>query len=86
MIFRQALIGKLSPVGDNAAMEESNDPIGVGEAAEIIGLDRARIKRLLAARRLRGKKVAGRWLIRRADAEKFRDIDRPPGRPKKVAS
>lgn len=63
------------------------DAISVTRAAEIIGCTTGRVRQLLRAEELRGKKLGPRaWLVSRVDAEKLADAPAPTGRPRKKAS
>lgn len=62
----------------------------LAEAAREIGLDRERLRQLIASGRLPAYKLGGKfWMVRRADVERFKLQDRhigwPKGKPRKAA-
>jgi excisionase family DNA binding protein len=59
----------------------SSDLLGVPEAAQELKVSPARVRELLAHGALPGEKLAGRWLLRRADVHARRGDPTPPGRP-----
>jgi excisionase family DNA binding protein len=56
------------------------DYITTPEAARVIGVNGRRVRQLIQEGRLAGKRVGRDWLVERADAERYRDSDRTPGR------
>ncbi len=50
------------------------------EAAERLGLDGSRVRRLCAEGRL-GRKIGRNWAISEADLQRFAQEERRPGRP-----
>ncbi len=52
------------------------------EAAELLGVSTQRIRAMIAAGRLKAKRVGRDWLITRAELSKIGE--RKPGRPPKV--
>lgn len=57
--------------------------IGVNDAAELLGVSKARVRMLIAEGRLQAEKVGNAWAINESDVERRR-LERPQaGRPKK---
>ena len=54
------------------------------QAAEQLGVSRARVIHLICARRLRAEKFGQAWMIREIDLDAVRV--RKPGRPKKIGT
>lgn len=54
--------------------------ISSSEAAKVIGCVDSRVRQLLRAGTLAGRRVGRDWLVDRASAEAYRDTDRRPGR------
>ncbi|HVW30995.1 MAG TPA: helix-turn-helix domain-containing protein [Acidimicrobiia bacterium] len=54
--------------------------MGVDEAAAQLGLSQHRVRYLIHSGRLPARRVAGRWLVERADVERLAE-GRSPGRP-----
>ena len=52
----------------------------VTEAAELLGISRARMSQFCSEGRI-GQKVGGRWLVSEDELRQFRKIPRPTGRP-----
>jgi excisionase family DNA binding protein len=50
------------------------------DAAKELGVTASRIRKMIDAGRLKGRKVGRDWLIKESDLEKARD--RSPGRPR----
>lgn len=59
--------------------------VTTSEAAEIIGCVARRVRQLLQAGKLVGKRMGRDWLVDRSSAEAYRDSARKPGRPFKTA-
>lgn len=55
--------------------------ISVREAADRLGLDESRVRRLLRSGQLAGRAVGGRWLVRDDDVSRLRQQSNPSGRP-----
>lgn len=55
--------------------------ISVREAADRLGLDESRVRRLLRSGQLAGRAVGGRWLVRDDDVSRLRQQANPSGRP-----
>ena len=62
-------------------MESQSEEISVGEASRELRVSDRRVRAMVAAGLLRGRRVAGRWLIRRADVERRAREHSRPGRP-----
>ena len=61
----------------------SNSYIASSEAARVLGIHPMSIQKLFQEGKLRGEKIANRWLIRRADLEEFARTYVPKvGRPR----
>jgi excisionase family DNA binding protein len=58
--------------------------VTTSEAAEIIGCVDSRVRQLLRAGKVAGRRVGRDWLVDRASAERWRDSDRKPGRVPKA--
>jgi hypothetical protein len=70
-----------------SAMNINFDAVSVTDAAEIIGCTTGRVRQLLRANELRGKKLGARaWAVSRVDAEKLAGTKAPTGRPRNKAS
>jgi excisionase family DNA binding protein len=60
----------------------SNSCLGpVSDAAEVLRLDRSRVRALAASGELSARKIGGVWLIDRASVERRREHPVPAGRP-----
>lgn len=60
-----------------------DDLVSVDEAAKIIGCTDGRVRQMLIEGRLEGQKLNKRaWGIRRAEAERLRDMEYGTGRPR----
>ena len=55
--------------------------VGVTQAAKELGLSKGRVRELIHLEKLPAQKVGREWAILRADLEKFKQKDRPTGRP-----
>ena len=67
-------------------MENPNNKdmkLTVKEAAEILGISEARIRKMLADKVITGKKFGRDWAIPKAQIEAMAKVKRKPGRPKK---
>ena len=61
---------------------KASEYVGTLEASAIIGVTIARVQQLIWRGQLPATKVSARaWLIRRADAEAYRDSERKVGAP-----
>ena len=56
------------------------------EAAQIIGVHRARVYQFANSGRLPGIRTANGWFFKRSDVRKFAEKPRKEGRPKKVSA
>ena len=63
---------------------EVDNYLSVGTVARRLGLSRARIHVFRRDGRIRSEFIAGRWLTRESEIERFKSIDRITGRPKKL--
>lgn len=61
----------------------SGDLYGTKEAAEYLGINLWLVGRYCRQGRIRAEKVGSRWLIERAELERFAAIPRRPGKPKR---
>jgi excisionase family DNA binding protein len=59
-------------------------PLSVAEVAAALQASDAYVRRLLIGQRLHGIKVGSVWAVYEEDLEAFRQMRRPPGRPRKV--
>jgi excisionase family DNA binding protein len=50
---------------------QSVDDLSAAEAAEILGCTERRVRQLLAADRIEGRRVAGRWLVNASSVEDY---------------
>src|SRR2546426_6098390 len=57
------------------------DPIPISEAAQVLGLNPARVRALAAHGQLSAEKIGSHWLVERADVERRRRQNVPAGRP-----
>lgn len=57
------------------------DLVSVSDAAEVLELDRSRVRALAASGELSAQKIGGVWLIDRASIEQRREHPAPAGRP-----
>lgn len=57
------------------------DLVSVSDAAEVLELDRSRVRALAASGELSSRKIGGVWLIDRASIEQRREHPAPAGRP-----
>ncbi|HMJ38136.1 MAG TPA: helix-turn-helix domain-containing protein [Verrucomicrobiae bacterium] len=57
--------------------------LSVAEAAAELNASEAYVRRLLASQRLYGTKVGFVWALYPDDVEAFKQMRRPPGRPRK---
>jgi excisionase family DNA binding protein len=57
------------------------DLVSVSDAAEVLRLDRSRVRALAASGELSARKIGGVWLIDRASVERRREHPVPAGRP-----
>jgi excisionase family DNA binding protein len=57
------------------------DLVSVSDAAEVLHLDRSRVRALAASGELSSRKIGGVWLIDRASIEQRREHPAPAGRP-----
>lgn len=65
------------------ATVELSEFCNVADAAKIIGCTDGRVRQLLLAGELRGRKINDRaWLVEIADAERVRDIEPGRGMPR----
>jgi excisionase family DNA binding protein len=55
--------------------------VGLGEAAERLGVSQRRVRAMIAAGRLDAQKVQGRWLVEPGSLERVADIPRRDGPP-----
>jgi excisionase family DNA binding protein len=51
------------------------------DAADLVGLDRSRIRQLAIAGQVRAQKIGGTWLIEKDSLEQWKATVRKPGRP-----
>jgi excisionase family DNA binding protein len=59
----------------------SRMPYSVAEAAQRLGVNRERVRAMIAAGQLRARKFAGRWLIDESSVDELLARPRPVGRP-----
>ena len=60
-------------------MTKQDDWLTAGEAAELIGCSATRVRFVLNKGYLKGRRHGRAWMIKRADATKYRDSNRPTG-------
>jgi len=63
----------LAPDVDTSGVERGDDLVSMTEAAGLIGISRPATHQALVEGRLRGQRVGNAWIVRRADAESFKD-------------
>lgn len=63
----------------------ASDYIGVSTAAQIVGVTKERIRVLVRNNRIKAEEVDGRYLIEREEINRFKQIPRNPGKPKKIS-
>ncbi len=59
-----------------------DDAITLAQAAELLGIDVSRLRRLAARGVLRARKIGRDWVTTRRDVDEFAAIERPPGWPR----
>lgn len=59
---------------------DMNTHITSAEAAEIIGVEDRQVRKLVAAKKIRGERRGRDWWIERASAEEYAATERKPGR------
>ena len=55
-----------------AQTSDASEEIGLPIAAQELGISGERARRLVLSRRLPGRLVSGRWLVRRTDLDAYR--------------
>lgn len=59
------------PTEGQSAPDPAADALSAAEAAALIGCSERRVRQLLAAERLTGRRIAGRWLVEAASVDDY---------------
>jgi excisionase family DNA binding protein len=66
-------------------MKKESDPIGLEEAASIIGVHRATVNEMVRGSRIPGKMIGPHWFVERSVVEEFsRTYERPRNAPRRL--
>jgi excisionase family DNA binding protein len=64
-------------------IDMASDYIGISTAASIVGVTKERIRVFVRNNRIKAEEIDGRYLIEREEINRFKQIPRNPGKPRK---